>query len=493
VATGHEENSSSKWAGTHAGKLGDYREAVGAIMSVVTERAKKRSRFLNFAIALTAGAMMGAISVSPAQAAKTTTTYQVSTAIIANPERGLYQHPGSCDSHDLNAGQLKELRVTQKITLVLCIYYLESFRDRDLSGATLDHLARQARAVRDAGMKMVLRFAYADSQDEPDAPLAVVRRHLDQLAPFFRANQDVIDVVESGFVGAWGEGAYSTNFGNSDSENWAARKAVIEKLLGVLPPDRMALLRTPRMKRTMYGTAPVTAAQAYRGSALARLGHHNDCFLASASDYGTYRDPAVEYPYLAADTTYVAMGGETCKLNRPRSDCPTAVAEMTKFHYSYLNGVRLREVLDVWRTQGCWNPINRRLGYRYALLDATFPASVARSGTLSIKLRVQNSGFATAHNPRPVYLVLRNRTTGALVKIRVGSDPRRWSPGTTTISQDVRMPAAMSPGTYDLLLSMPDPISTLSTNPAFAIQLANVGTWEAGTGFNRLLTSVSVT
>ena len=44
-------------------------------------------------------------------------------------------------------------------------------------------------------------------------------------------------------------------------------------------------------------------------------GHHNDCFLADATDSGTYVNKSVEYPYLQQDTLYCAMGGETCRVS----------------------------------------------------------------------------------------------------------------------------------------------------------------------------------
>ena len=44
-------------------------------------------------------------------------------------------------------------------------------------------------------------------------------------------------------------------------------------------------------------------------------GHHNDCFLASSTDFGTYDDKSVEYPYLKDDTKYTVMGGETCAVS----------------------------------------------------------------------------------------------------------------------------------------------------------------------------------
>ena len=49
------------------------------------------------------------------------------------------------------------------------------------------------------------------------------------------------------------------------------------------------MLRYPALKQSIFGTTtPLTAAQAYDGSPMARTGHHNDCFLSSANDVGTY-------------------------------------------------------------------------------------------------------------------------------------------------------------------------------------------------------------
>ena len=46
----------------------------------------------------------------------------------------------------------------------------------------------------------------------------------------------------------------------------------------------MIALRTPRQKTDLYGATPLTAAEAFTGSPRARIGAHNDCFLASITD-----------------------------------------------------------------------------------------------------------------------------------------------------------------------------------------------------------------
>ncbi|MFC5823747.1 DUF4832 domain-containing protein [Nonomuraea insulae] len=421
-------------------------------------------------------------------------TYTPTSADFANPERGLYHHTGDCDKNDFSLATLQSYRTTQNISLVMCVFYLAEFKTTAISQAALDQLQQQLDTVRAAGLKMVLRFAYTTSEDGADAAKDRVLAHLDQLAPYLSANKDVIYLMQAGFIGAWGEWYYTQNFGNAGTvtaADWANRKAVVDKILNVLPSTRMVQLRTPKFKRTLYTTSPVTSGQAYGGSAVARLGHHNDCFLASPDDYGTYENTAVEYPYLASDTAYVPMGGETCNPNPPRSDCPTAKDELSRFHYSYLNTDYHTGVLGSWNTGGCLAEITRRLGYRFALTSGTYPGTATRGGSLPVTVNLQNDGYASPFNPRGLELVLRNTSTSAVYRLPLTADPRKWQPGaTTTVTQTLTLPASIPAGSYALLLNLPDP--QLSSRPEYSIRLANEGTWEAATGLNKLLHTVTV-
>ncbi|ATB33200.1 DUF4832 domain-containing protein [Melittangium boletus] len=426
----------------------------------------------------------------------TTSWYSASTATIANPERGFYHHTQDCDKADFNATTLKGYRETQKITQVICIFYLAEFKNGPISQAQLDRFQRQASAVRSAGLKMIVRFAYTSSTAGDDVPLSRVSSHLDQLAPYLNSNADVISVMQTGLIGAWGEWYYTQNFGNSGTvsqTDWNNRKAVVDKLLASLPASRMVQLRTPKFKRTMYGTTALASAQAFNGSAAARIGHHNDCFLASATDFGTYENTSVEYPYLAAETNFLPMGGETCAFNPPRSDCASALNELGLFHYSYLNTDYEPTVLNGWASGGCRPEIDRRLGYRFSLVSATFPATATRGAAMPVAFEIKNEGWASPFNPRSVELVLRHTTSGAVHRLPLSVDPRRWAPGTTTtVSQGVTLPASLPSGTYALLLNLPDPAASLNTRPEYSIQLANSNVWEASTGFNTLQRSVTV-
>jgi len=245
----------------------------------------------------------------------------------------------------------------------------------------------------------------------------------------------------------------------------------------------------------MLGSAAATAADANAGNPVGRVGHHNDCFLASSTDAGTYNDPIAEYPYLAADTKYVPMGGETCgnAANPPRSDCPTALSQLSLFHYSYLNRDWSPAVLDRWIAGGCMAEVDRRLGYRFALESVTAATAVTRGTNLPFSMNVRNDGWSAAFNPRPVRLVLRNTTTGAVRELPLTS-ARNWFAGATYTSHHhaLTIPATMQPGKYALLLSLPDPAPSLANRPEYAVRLANTGLWEPSTGLNRLLRTVEV-
>jgi hypothetical protein len=436
--------------------------------------------------------------VSTAFAQNTTVVnYKVNTAAIANPERGFYKHTETTATNyiPLDESELVSYRLKNNNTLVLRIFYLEKFLNTPIDARYLNAIKADFATIRKAGVKCIVRFAYTRTTNgQRDAPKKLMLQHITQLQPLFEANSDVIALVQAGFIGTWGEWFYTTNFGMKPTAvDYANRKDIMEALLAAVPKSRMVQFRTPFLKQKIYQINPVNKEEAYNESAIARTGHFNDCFLSDETDNGTFSNVSTESPYLEAETRYVPMGGETCDPNTIRSNCTTALDEMNRFHYSFLNVDYNAGVLTKFKNDKCFGEIGNRLGYRFELKSAEFPNQLAPSEKLHCSLTIVNTGFATPFNKKSVRLILRNKEDRKEYPIALATDPRFWDKDSEhLLAYDLAIPENITSGTYDLLLHIADEDSRLSSRPEYAIQLANVGTWESRTGYNKLLHSVVI-
>jgi hypothetical protein len=443
-----------------------------------------------FAVALLAMGMTSCQgSATPAQ--MMTINYppaKNATANLLNPERGFYMPLDLIGGDDFGAVR------AEGYTLMRAYARLDEWRDRDLPQSFLDALDTSLNAVRAAGVKIILRFAYNFGpypDSEPDASKAQMLRHMAQLKPTLQKHADVIAWMETGFVGAWGEWHTSTHGIDKDM---AAKREIVAGLLDALPASRMIQLRYPTDIIRMMGD-PLTPAEAFTTTAKARVGHHNDCFLASDDDWGTYnRDGSgtrkSDQAYLAQLTRFTPMSGETCNPNPPRSDCPTTLQEMTLLHYSSINLGYHPDVVRGWREQGCFDEIRSRLGYQLALQSAELPAAARAGQSVPLSITLENSGFAAPVNPRDVVLVLDG--PARFVQPLEDIDPRRWEPGTHTFTATLQLPANAPAGDYRLGLWLPDPAPALRNDPRYAIRLSNDGVWDETAGFNVLLPAMKI-
>lgn len=428
----------------------------------------------------------------------TTTNYSASNQNFANPERGMYHHTETHSNNysPLSTNQLENWRVNENITLILRIFYLDDFINASISNSYLNNMQSDFDKIRQAGIKCVVRFAYSNNTNGAyDASKAQMLSHINQITPYLTNNSDIISVVQAGFIGVWGEWYYTDHFGiNPSATDYDNRKDIVEALLNALPTDRMVQLRTPAFKRNMYDTDPLIGIQSSESTAVSknRLGHHNDCFLASETDFGTYNDVSVEYPYLEQETNYTVMGGETCSKNEPRSNCSTAVEEMELFHWSYLNADYHPDVLNGFDNNGCLETIKNRLGYRFELKNGSFPTIV--SNTLDINIDLYNKGFAGLYNPRTAYVILRHISTNEEYKIPLLTDPRTWEATTNeiNISETLQLPETIIDGEYKLYIHLPDADSILGERPEYAVRFGNIDIWESNTGYNDLKTTITV-
>jgi hypothetical protein len=258
-----------------------------------------------------------------------TVVYALSNEDFPNPERGFYRVAETYVSNyeALDVDEMQQWRTEQQSgggnytiysTLVFRDIILDGFTSKDLTQEVLNNISNDFTAARDAGVKLILRFCYTITSNSGacpegficpkygDAPKDVVLGHIAQLKPLLQENADVIACMQMGFIGTWGENYYSDYFGDPSSngkgkltdKNWSDKNEVLKALLDALPQSRMIQVRTPQMKqRYVFGVDALTSspaltdANAFDGSDAARIGFHNDCFLSSPNDYGTYDDP----------------------------------------------------------------------------------------------------------------------------------------------------------------------------------------------------------
>lgn len=438
---------------------------------------------------------------------RATVLYAPTDETVPNPERGFYRYietRSSAPVHydtEMLAGYFND-----GIRLLYCIYYLDTFVNSPISDLFLAHVQGNLNAVRNAGLKCILRFAYTD--DDPtqrgetppfgDADKERIEAHISQLMPILQSNADVIAFVQAGFIGVWGEWYYTDHFVDEPETPWmvsdtqyARRLEMLTALLNAVPVTRTVAIRYPFAKQSMFGDNPVGD----KTINAARTGFHNDCFLASDTDFGTYRADQIEADkaYLAEQTRTLPMGGESCNPNPPRSQCDTALAELERFHWSYLNREFNEEILAGWQAEGCLAEIEKRLGYRLVLKRGIFPEFTYPGAALPILIELENEGFAAPVNPRPIELVLRHTTNGNVYRLGINSDLRQWMPGALLrVEETLAVPADLPLGDYDLALHIPDADITLARNPGYALRFANADTWDSENGVNRLLHTLFV-
>ncbi len=495
-----------------------------------------------------------AVLVCQAATAQTTVDYEADASDFVNPERGFYRYSETpASSHvPLVESVLRDNREPQtpfganysiRSSLVYRYFILYDFLASGVSSDFLYEIAADFANARNAGVKVIPRFAYTITPIAGDCPAmwvcppygdttkTWVLNHVDDLQAVLEANQDVIAAVQMGFIGIWGENYYTDYFGDPSvngtgflsSANWTDRKEVLARLLATVPESRMVQVRYPQKKQKfIYGNGagtspaaspPITAAQAHDGSDIARIGLHNDCLLAGPDDFGTYfnydnppvGDVANLKPYFAAETKYVVAGGETCADDyNPTNDCSsvpggTADIELKDLHYTYLNADYSHAVNNDWQDDGCMDDIKKELGYRLALSSGTYTDEARPGQSISLEISLTNQGYAAPFNARGVELVLRSTTSNDEWFAMLPDDPRFWlgEGAMHDVDATVCIPPNVPIDSYELLLNLPDPFASIYHRPEYSIRLASklpggAASWEELTGYNKLGHTVMV-
>ncbi|NDV46729.1 DUF4832 domain-containing protein [Paludibacter sp. 221] len=402
----------------------------------------------------------------------------------------------------------EELKTEEdSITLTQLYMYLQEFREVDvIPESAINNIKTLFQTLRDSGYKAILRFAYRNEHTLPKNLYPTAERtlkHAQQLAPVITENIDVISVIQSGFIGQWGE--WTPSF--STSEN----NAIMKALLAGIPEGYGMEMRYCSRKN---GLKPEISADDYN-----RIGFNNDYFTGGqhpmacgGSDFGCPKDD--QYKQVAKESFDAYVSGEVP--HEGKTD-PTwgldfmldtdGLFPILKLHHyvamditqNFYNNIKYWRTVKVYPAKlerlgiffdqdyfkedgkfvirSFYQFVRDHLGYRLNVKEATFNKDGEK---LQYDIRVTNTGFATVHNPKSVFLVLIDSNNQIAKEIKLDDvNPKAWQPWAVdkpdellvhTISGSVNPQVAA--GTYKVGLTVLDNEVSIKDLPEYQIKFS---------------------
>lgn len=429
-----------------------------------------------------------------------------------NPERGLYTQ----QSFHFRNGEIPSATLWDNDeSLVLPLFYFEDFRDSDLSQTVLNRISDVFGNIRAAGKKAIVRFGYINDHSDGakpwDAGINQIRRHIAQVQDILQENEDVIYVMQAGFVGVFGEWYYvSDDFVYSTSGSsvvdYENRAQVISDLLAAVP-NRQVALRAAKYKRFYLNPTAITSwtpISSWGTSDNDRLGFFNDGFRGSSDDIGTF-ETQTDRDMWNSQSAWVITGGEAAyrggdtqetknawlTANPDLASFDNAVAAIREQHFSYLNVNPENILMDYWDgdAQGMVGSgesripeLRKVLGYRLVLnsVDLEYP-NLSSGSTVNYSIEMENVGSAPVIYPRPFKLVLLHNSTPYVLVDNLG-EIRNVAPGGSaeSFNGSFSLPQNIVAGDK-LAIWLPDNATGLQSNALYSIRLANSDvTWTSG-------------
>lgn len=278
--------------------------------------------------------------------------------------------------------------------------------------------------ARENGAIMIVRFGYTSGGESGTEPtdFNMMIHHINQVAPILGAFPDVVQAVECGMTGPWGE-MHSTNYREPHHI-----RAIGDAWLSALSKQTALLVRYPMwilqyadknvgdfMKEVEDGTYYKTQP------AQRRLGMFNDGYLGTEADYGTWRsgdmwmDRSKGVKYLEARRN-VPYGGELAHISVEEAEAVplfdlrhcNIVQEFYRTHLSYLRNIETErhnlakrieklELTHDYDFPGMpdlseWYGTNLRrfmlthMGYRFVIRDVAVEKD-------TLEITIENTGF----------------------------------------------------------------------------------------------------
>lgn len=380
------------------------------------------------------------------------------------------------------------------------LFDISQFRTTLISERFLEHLGQYLSQCINAGVTVNFSMFYwwgssADAlrawqnREPTEADLPLMLRHTEQLEPIFEKYAPAINYLAAFLVGKWAEWNKSyARLGIEDNTEEArrGRKQFVDLVMQALPKELMFAFRYMGHYRERFGSKILGWDEAYGDSDQARTGQFYDFYPADFSE-GEWDD-------VGNITQYTIFGGEGAPSSYDEGRARQALREFAATHWHHMQPM----FQDAFRRFGIYDELIRRMGYRYVIKGGALPRTVRGSDKLRVDLIVENEGFANLHKKKDIDIVLRNRSSGTVIRVRavegLETDARRILPrsGTTKTLKLSAQLQNVPAGSYDVLLHIKDIYAITSNRPEYSIRFANLNTWESTTGFTKLNTFITV-
>lgn len=458
------------------------------------------------------------------------------TCGLYNPGRG-FRLETALDvamDKDRPEGQLKELSekyAADSVSLSQSYFYLTFLADKELTEADFATMQAYFDELQRQGKKAVLRFAYEKDfmGRSPIGPTAdQILQHLDQLKPILHANKDLILVVQAGLIGAWGEWHSSIHGLENSTE---AKRAILEKLLSVVPEEKNIQVRVPEYKNILKDKPEL-----YR-----RISFHDDFIVIRPDRWdGDMHEGTAHFNQIVKESPYLVVDGELpwgfwsvgADPDSPSAgwiiDGMQAARRLFLQHFTSLSVIHNykeqhsnnrfdesnppRYSMIVWKEtminedslkrykmpvssgyfhlkngkqteRSVFDYIRDHLGYRLELQSLQMPTTLKSGEENLLKLTLINRGFATVFGEHSIHPVLID-TTGHVTELAAAPvNPMDWQPFDPadpectpllhTIELPCELPQSIIPGSYRLGLWIADASERLMYDSRYAIRCAN--------------------
>lgn len=468
------------------------------------------------------------------------------TCGLYNPGRGFRLETALDVAMDKeNPGkQLTELSAkyaSDSVSLSQSYFYLTFLADKELTDDDFATMQAYFDELRRQGKKTVLRFAYEKDfmGRSPIGPTAAqILSHLDQLKPILHANKDLILVVQAGLIGAWGEW-HSSIHGLENSED--AKKAILEKLLSVVPQEKNVQVRVPEYKNLLKDKPEL-----YK-----RISFHDDFIVIRPDRWdGDMHEGTPHFDQIVKESPYLVVDGELpwgfwsvgADPDSPSAgwliDGMQAARRLFLQHFTSLSVIHNykeqhanrrfdesnppRYSMQVWKetmitedslakyrmpvsssyfrlkdgsriARSVFDYIRDHLGYRLELQSLQMPSVLKAGQANRLELTLINRGFATVFGEHIVCPVLVD-TAGQVLELgALQVNPMEWQPFHPadpeckpllhSVDMTCQLPQGIAPGNYKLGLWIADASERLKYDARYAIRCANENTeWAVAEG-----------